>query len=421
MNKTFYDSVKSELFENILPYWQKFSRDKINPGFYGEIDNENHQNKEIERSVVMTSRFLWTYSAVARYTKNAEFLETAHFAYKIITEKYIDKKNGGVYWSVLPNGTPKITKKQIYGEAFCCYGLSEYAAAVKELEKNENAKSLCEEAMNYALDLYNLLETYALDKESGGYIEACAKEWTHTDDMILSPKDMNCPKSMNTNLHVTEAYTNLYRTLPVVFPDAKPIQVEVGNSLAALVQITTKKVIQENAHLGMFFDMNWNVLSDEISFGHDIEASWLLWEAVCELKNKELQEQIRNLVIKMADVTYEQGFDKENGCLENFYKPNENFLDKTRIWWNQAESMNGFYNAWQMTNDKKYEEICDKQWQWIQNYQSDKKGGDWWSAVDTNGKPILTEPKGGNWKTSYHNARTCLEILQRHEKSEKNN
>lgn len=420
MDKAFYDSVKSELFENILPYWEKFSRDNENAGFYGEIDNENRQNKKIERSVVMTSRFLWTYSAVARYAKNPKFLDLAHFAYKTIAEKYIDKQNGGVFWSVLPDGTPKTRKKQIYGEAFCCYGLSEYAAAVKELEKGENAETLCEEAINYALDLYNLLENHALDKKHGGYVEARAENWTHTDDMILSPKDMNCPKSMNTNLHVMEAYTNLFRTLPVVFPDAKAIRAEIGNSLADLVRVTTEKIVQKNAHLGMFFDSDWKLLSDEISFGHDIEASWLLWEAICELNDENLRKKNRDLVLKMADVTYEQGFDKKNGCLENFFKPGENILDKTRVWWNQAESMNGFYNAWQMTGDKKYEEICDKQWAWIQNYQVDKKGGDWWSALDENGEPILAEPKGGNWKTSYHNARACLELLQRREKSEQN-
>lgn len=417
MNKQFYDSIKSELFDNILPYWQKYSRDSVNTGFFGEIDNQNHQNDKIERSIVMTSRFLWTYSAVARFSKNKSFLEMAHFAYKVISEKYFDKQNGGVYWSVMPDGTPKVTKKQIYGEAFCCYGLSEYAAALKELETSVEFVQLSEKVMNEALEIYNLLETHALDKSQGGYIEACAVDWNKTDDMILSPKDMNCPKSMNTNLHVMEAYTNLYRTIPVVFSDAKPLQREIGDSLAKLVEVTVNKIVQKNAHLGMFFDMDWNLLSDEISFGHDIEASWLLWEAVCELGDEQLKSEIRDLVIKMADVTYEEGFDKENGCLENFLKDGGKVLDRTRVWWNQAESVNGFYNAWEMTGEEKYASIVEKQWAWIQNHQVDKKGGDWWNALNVDGTPILQEAKGGNWKTSYHNGRTCLELLRRSEKS----
>ena len=408
----FYQSINEELFQNILPYWDKYSKDEKNTGFFGKIDNDNVQDAECQRSIVMTSRFLWTYSAVARFTKDAKYLEMADFAYKVIIEKYFDKENDGVYWSIMPDGTPKVEKKQIYGQAFCCYGLSEYAAAVQELKKDEE---LAATAMNKALDIYNLLENHALDKENGGYIEARAKDWSKTNDMILSPKDMNCPKSMNTNLHVMEAYTNLYRTLPVVFADSKSIQSEVGQSLANLITVTQEKILQKNAHLGMFFDMDWNLLADEISYGHDIEASWLLWEAACELKDEELKEQIRDDVIKMAEVALDEGFDKENGCLENFllHSTTNPKRDRTRVWWNQAEAMNGFYNAWQMTGHQKYQEACIQQWNWIQNHQVDKTNGEWWSALDQNGTPILAEDKGGNWKTSYHNGRTCLELLRR--------
>lgn len=405
-------SAEQELFTNILPYWDKFSRD-TRPGcegFFGQIDNDNNCNTACERSIVMTSRFLWTYSAVARLTKNPEYLKMAHFAYKVITSKFWDKKHGGVYWSVLPDGKPKVCKKQIYGEAFCCYGLSEYAAAVKELENDED---LAENAMNLALEIFNLLETYARDSDDGGYIEARAKNWKPTNDMILSPKDMNCPKSMNTNLHVMEAYTNLYRTLPVVFPDAGPIRFEVADSLVDLIKITTDFILQPNAHLGMFFDMNWNLLDDEISYGHDIEASWLLWEAACELNDEETKSYIHDTVIRVADVALSEGFDLENGCMENFLKDNGKVRDRRRVWWNQAEAMTGFLNAWQMTSEQKYLDACYAQWNWIQNYQVDKAGGDWWNELDFNGNPILSEAKGGNWKTSYHNGRMCLEIMKR--------
>lgn len=419
MNKTLYESVKNELFTNILPYWEKYAKDTRPDcqGFFGNIDNDNNCNAACSRSIVMTSRFLWTYSAVARYTKDAKYLSMADFAYKVITEKFFDKKNDGVYWSVMPNGKPDVSKKQIYGEAFCCYGLSEYAAAIKELrEANQGTEqSLSEEAMNHALDLFALIEKYAKDPDDGGYVEARAQNWKPTKDMILSSKDMNCPKSMNTNLHVMEAYTNLYRTLPVVFPDAGPVQAEVGEALADLVRVTVQFILQPNAHLGMFFDMNWNLLADEISYGHDIEASWLLWEAATELGDEELKSEIHDTVIRIAEVALEEGFDKTAGCMENFLKDNGTVRDRRRVWWNQAESMNGFYNAWEMTKDSKYLDACEATWNWIQNYQIDKQGGEWWNELDVDGNPILTESKGGNWKTSYHNGRTCLEILRRSE------
>ena len=410
---SFYKSVEQELINDILPFWEKNACD-TRPGcegFYGSISSSGQADVEASRSIVMTSRFLWTYSAAARHFKNPALLKLADFAYRTIVSKYWDAENGGVFWSVYPNGKPAVSKKQIYGEAFCCYGLCEYAAAIKELRQNE----LAEEAMNYALDIYNFLEQYALDSQDGGYLEARAQNWSPTDDMILSSKDMNCPKSMNTNLHIIEAYTNLYRTLPVVFSDAKAIRAEVGDSLAALVRLTVAKILQTNTHLAMFFDMKWTPLSDEISYGHDIEASWLLWEAACELEDEELKSDIRDTVIRIADVALTEGFDHENGCMENFLRTeqNEKVRDRTRVWWNQAEAMNGFYNAWEMTGDKKYSATCLAQWQWILNFQKDKKGGEWWNEVDLNGNPILTEDKGGNWKTSYHNGRTCLELLRR--------
>lgn len=429
MDKQFYKSIKDELFSNILPYWNKYARDYKNTGFFGNIDNENIQDAKCQRSIVMTSRFLWTYSAVARFTKDPSYLEMADFAYDTIINKFFDKKHNGVYWSVMPNGKPKVSKKQIYGEAFCCYGLSEYAAAVKELRENNNSdsdkflrhselvsestESLSSKAMNKALDIFYLLEKYARDYDDGGYVEARAKNWKVTKDMILSSKDMNCPKSMNTNLHVMEAYTNLYRTLPVVFDDGKAIRKEIGESLSELVKVTVEFILQKNAHLGMFFDMNWNLLADEISYGHDIEASWLLWEAACELEDEQLKSEIKDTVIKVAEVALDEGFDHENGCMENFLKDNGSVRDRTRVWWNQAEAMNGFYNAWEMTGDEKYATACEKTWNWIQNHQVDKVHGEWWNALDEKGNPILEEAKGGNWKTSYHNGRTCLELLRR--------
>ncbi|MCQ2587569.1 MAG: AGE family epimerase/isomerase [Treponema sp.] len=443
MDQQFYQSVEKELFTNILTYWDKYARDYNNKGFFGEIDNENNADPKCQRSIVMTSRFLWTYSAVARMTKDPKYLEMADFAYDVIINKYFDKKHDGVYWSIKPNGRPKVAKKQIYGEAFCCYGLSEYAAAVKELREGEvspcgsskespipsagsdAARNAClkdseteqlpvsQKAMNKALDIFYLLEKYARDYDDGGYVEARARNWKFTKDMILSSKDMNCPKSMNTNLHVMEAYTNLYRTLPVVFEDAGAIRKEVGDALSELVKVTVEFILQPNAHLGMFFDMNWKLLADEISYGHDIEASWLLWEAACELNDEELKSEIKDTVIKVAEVALDEGFDKENGCMENFLKENGSVRDRTRVWWNQAEAVNGFYNAWQMTGEEKYAKAVEAEWKWIQTYQVDKIHGEWWNALDENANPILNESKGGNWKTSYHNGRTCMEVLRR--------
>ncbi len=410
MDAKFYDSIRKELKENILPYWEKYSRDTTagKTGFFGKIDNDNSQDFEISRSIVMTSRFLWAYSVAARFFNDASYLEMADFAADVILNKYFDKENGGVYWSVFPDGTPDLSKKQIYGEAFCSYGLSEYAAALADLRGDKAGAVL---HMNKALELFDLMEKYALDKKDGGYIEACAIDWNKTDDMRLSSKDMNCPKSMNTNLHVMEAYTNIYRTLSVVMPEASAKREEVGTALKNLIRTTNTKIRQNDEHLGMFFNMDWSRLDTEISYGHDIEASWLLWEAACELEDEEIKAETKPVTLNMAEVALTEGMDQESGAFENFFHNGKR--DRTRVWWNQAEAVNGFYNAWEMTGDSKYSDAVEKVWNWVLNHQIDKEGGDWWAEINADGTPNLKEPKGGNWKTAYHNARCCFELLRR--------
>lgn len=410
MDAKFYESIRKELTTNILPYWEKYSRDTTSgkTGFFGKIDNENNQDYEVSRSIVMTSRFLWAYSVAARFFNDKKYLEMADFAADVILNKFFDKTNGGVYWSVMPDGTPDVSKKQIYGEAFCSYGLSEYAAALMDLRGDKDKAVL---HMNKALELFDLMEKYALDKKDGGYIEACAVDWKETDDMRLSSKDMNCAKSMNTNLHVMEAYTNIFRTLPVVMPEATAKRAQVGTALKNLIHTTNTKIRQNDEHLGMFFNMDWSRLDEEISYGHDIEASWLLWEAATELEDEEIKSETKPVTLNMAQVALEQGMDNEAGAFENFF--NKGKRDRTRVWWNQAEAVNGFYNAWEMTGDSKYSDAVKKVWTWIIEHQVDKKGGDWWAEINPDGTPNLKEAKGGNWKTAYHNARCCFELLRR--------
>lgn len=410
MDVNFFKSIRNELTQNILPYWEKYSRDttKGNEGFFGIIGNDNSQNEKSPRAVVMTSRFLWSYSIAARFFKDTRYLEMADFAADVILNKFFDKTNGGVYWTVMPDGTPDVSKKQIYGEAFCCYGLSEYAAAIRELRGDKNQAEL---HMTKALELFDLMEKYARDRKFGGYIEACAVDWTETDDMSLSAIDLNCAKSMNTNLHVMEAFTNLYRTLPVVFPEAAAKRQEIGTALRELIHTTNTKVLQNDGHLGMFFNMDWGRIEDEISYGHDIEASWLLWEAACELNDTEIKEETRITALHMAEVALNEGVDSETGAMENLFHNGKR--DRNRIWWVQAEAINGFYNAWEMTGEKRYSDAVEKVWNWILNYQVDKTGGEWWWAVSPDGMPDLKNPKGGNWKTAYHNSRCCFELLRR--------
>ncbi|MCR5763568.1 MAG: AGE family epimerase/isomerase [Treponema sp.] len=414
MDKTFLNELNDELLNDILPYWINFAKDKESAGFYGSIDNMNVPDVNEERSIVMVSRFLWTYSAAYSIYKKQEYLDTADYAFHYLYARFLDVVHGGYFWSVNANGTPKVTRKQIYGNAFALYALSEYAIALYTAESN-NVKA--ENSSNYiikeALKLYQLLQDKAFDEKFGGYYEAKNRDWSWTEDTKLSEKDIDCCKSMNTNLHVMEAFSALILSLRTVMKDESEKIDSVRKSLSSLINVHLKYILQKNMHLALYFDREWNVLDPkEISFGHDIESSWLLWEAAESVGDFCDKDFVRKNIIEIADIALKEGFDDETGGMDNCLSHAGN-RDTDRIWWVQAEAINGFFNAWQLTQDEKYINAVKKLWAWICNFQKDKKNGEWFNCVHKDGTPDNSNAKGGNWKTCYHNGRVCMELLNR--------
>lgn len=411
--KEFVFFAHNELVTNILPFWKKHSRDLSTGGFYGTIFQDNTVDTDEPRSIVMTARHLWTFSAASRILKDPELLEMADYAYASIFARFIDPMHGGVFWSVHQDGTPAVTKKQVYGQAFAIYGFSEYARALFVV-RNEEKKA--KELLSHAISLFLLLEEHARDTKRGGYGEALARDWSKTKDLKLSEKDIDCEKSMNTNLHVMEAFTCLHQSLLLVTPEESSLISRVKEALFSLVQVTAKHILGSDGHLDLYFTFDWKPIGDPISFGHDIEASWLMWEAIEELGDVAfiadgLREELKKSVIRIAEISLQEGWDSKTGGLEN--EIHNGKRDTNRIWWCQAEAVVGFFNAWQMTQDQKFLDAAFATWKWIQVYQVDKENGDWFWSVNADGFPDLKEVKGGNWKTGYHNARCCMEIIQR--------
>lgn len=409
MEKQFYDELEAELSKDILPFWEKFAKDEKSEGFFGSIDNENKGNAEECRTIVMVSRFLWTYSAAARLYHKLDYLEMADYAYKYMGKYFFDTLNGGMYWSVKADGDVLDERKNIMGISYAIYAISEFAAALKEVRNLDYPSTV---VLDKAMAMYTMLQFRALDKENGGYWNAVNKDWTRTEKTAIGADDVECAKSMNTNLHVLEAFTNLYRCHAVVYPQQQDTRGLIGKSIAELVNLFTTKIFDEEKHLKFYFDEKWNeTVKAENSLGHNIEASWLLFEAVNETDNQELLEKTRQFAVDAARVALVEGFDRTTGGFEKSINGKEH--DTTRIWWNQAEALIGFFNAWELTGGEDFKSAFLKGWEWIKAYQIDKKNGDWFAAVTKEGTPVLTEPKGGNWKTSYHNARCCMELLKR--------
>ena len=382
--------LKKELTEDILPYWSK-KICKGDTGFYGRISGEEVIDPEAPVGAIMTSRILWTFSNAFRLFRREEYKTMAMQAKSLIINNFYDVEQGGIYWSINPDGTPLDTKKQIYAIAFCIYGLAEW-----------NRASGDEEALELAKKLYRDIEKHSFDTCKNGYFEAFTREWGEIQDMRLSDKDANESKTMNTHLHVLEAYTGLYR----VWKDGG-----LAAQLKNLIGIFLVRILGADAHLRLFFDDDWNCGYKIYSYGHDIEASWLLHEAALVLGDEATIGKVEKEVPRIAAAAGE-GFTAKGGMI--YEKDNATgHIDGDRHWWVQAESVVGYFNLWQLTGEASGLENSIECWEFIRNNLIDRENGEWFWSIRQDGTVNRTDDKAGFWKCPYHNGRMCMEIIER--------
>jgi len=383
--------TESELHE-ILSWWMQMSIDDAHGGFVGKIDHDNTIYPETPKGSVLNSRILWAFSAAYNMTHNGEYLKVAERAFHYIAENFIDKEFGGVYWSVDFTGKPLDRKKQIYALAFSVYGLSEFYLA----SKNENVKKI-------AVYIYNDILTHSYDEKFGGYIEALTRDWNQASELRLSAKDANEKKSMNTHLHLLEAFTNLYR----IWKDRS-----LKQRIIEIIRIFFDHIIDSKTdHLILFFDEKWNPKSNIISYGHDIEAAWLIQESAKIIEDDSLLEEAKTRSVKTARAAA-KGLDSDGGLWYE-YDVAQQHLTRQKHSWPQAEAMVGFFNAWQLTGDEKFLKRSLHSWEFVKEYMLDKKLGEWYWGVNADQSPMRQEEKLGIWKCPYHNSRACMEIIHR--------
>lgn len=392
MNSELKNEVRSCLTKNILPYWINKVEDHDNGGFYGRIDGRDHIHPEAEKGAILNARILWAFSAAYRVLHKKEYLEAATRAKDYIIQHFIDKEFGGVYWSLDYKGNPLDAKKQTYAIGFTIYGLSEYACATGD-----------KESLDAAIKLYHDIEDNAFDSKNNGYIEALTRDWQPIADMRLSDKDENGSRTMNTHLHIIEPYTNLYRVWK---------NPELKKSIINLLQIFTTHLLNTNTHhLDLFFDDEWNGKRNIESYGHDIEASWLLHETALVLGDEKILKEIEPIVKEIASAA-DEGLQPDGSLIYEHWK-DTNKYDTQRQWWVMCECIIGHVNLYQHFGDEKALEIAKKCWQYTKDKLIDKENGEWHWSADADGNINYDDDKAGFWKCPYHNSRMCLELLER--------
>lgn len=383
----FATEIKEHLVNDLIPFWQGL-KDEENGGFYGYLSYDLKLDKKAVKGCILNSRILWFFSNAYMVLGDPSLLESATHAYQFLKEHCVDDEFGGVFWSLTYDGKPEDTTKHTYNQAFSIYALASYYDASKNPE-----------ALEIAWKLYDLVESKC--KDEYGYLEAFTRSFEPEENDKLSENGVIAEKTMNTLLHVFEAYTELYRVTK---------EEKVAKQIRFMMDIIKDKVFnKEIGRQEVFFDRTWNTLIDLYSYGHDIETAWLVDRGLEVLDDEAYTNMLSPITKIITENIYNRAYidhslvnESENGV-----------VDTTRVWWVQAEAVVGFLNGYQKQGDKKFLDASVDIWNYIKKFFIDKRNGsEWfWSVKEDHTpdeKPIV-EP----WKCPYHNGRMCFEVLRR--------
>jgi mannobiose 2-epimerase len=385
--------LRQHLFGHILPFWSGPAVDHVNGGWMAWLANDLTPDRTQPKGLIVHARILWAFSAVFQVKPEPPIRQMANRAFEYLINRFWDAQHGGAFWRLDDTGKVLDDAKKIYGQAFYIYALTEFHRAFKS-----------EGALHRALTLFELIEQHAHDGEFGGYVEVCRRDWSEAGpEARLSDKDLNEKKSMNNHLHVLEAYTNLYRETQ------NPL---VEQRLHELIQIFLDRILDaRTGNLHHFFNEEWQVRSDTYTFGHDIEASWLLCEAAEVLDDPALLARVREVAIRMADKVLAEGVLPDGGlCYEG---KAGRIIDRGRECWPQAEAIVGFLNAYQLSGAPKYVVAAERVWDYVEQHLIDRVHGEWFWRINEDGTPEAKLPKVSEWKGPYHVSRACLETMRR--------
>ena len=386
-------AAERELREDILSFWASRAVDRERGGFVGAVSMDGRPDPAAGKGGVLNARILWTYSAALRRWPDPLYREMADRAFEYLLGHFWDAEHSGLFWEVDCGGRLLQGRKQTYGQAFGIYALAEYYRAAGNSE-----------ALGRAIRLFEDIELHSLDRAAGGYWEARGRDWTPIDDIRLSAIDMNAPFSMNTHIHLLEAYS----TLCLAWDDPRP-----RARLRALLEILLDRIVDPaGGHLILFFDQTWRPLSTTISYGHDIETSWLMCEAADIVGDPVLAARTQAAAVRMATAVLDEGYDSDFGGVYND-RLGDGHLNTAKDWWPQAEALVGFLNAYRLSGRVEFAAAALRTWQFIDSCVIDHGGGEWYTRVSREGVPEPGLTKADFWKCPYHDARAMLETMER--------
>lgn len=380
--------MDADLRQNILPFWLRLE-DRLYGGHFGLVDADGRVDIDAPKSTVFVSRLLWTLSAVSAHAEREACLAQAEHTRRFLLDRLRDA-DGAFFWSASRAGRPLDTDKHVYAQAFAIYALSTHARAAG------NAESLAA-----AKHVFDLIETRAKDP-AAGYSEAFDLRWEPVENGRLGCGEIGA-RTSNTHLHLIEAYASLVRTWPDPAPRAaleNLLRLFLGHFLAG-----------DGTHSHAFLDSQLRRLPGPISYGHDVEASWLLMDAADTLAEPTLRTELIPATNALCAAAAAGGQCEDGGWITQRTAGSE--PDTRRVWWVQAEAAIGLVDAALRMDDPRLMSRAEATWDFIDRAVIDRVHGEWHQRVDRLGCADPTQYKVGPWKDPYHQVRACLEIARR--------
>ncbi len=387
--KKMKEEIREHLQQSIIPFWKSL-RDDTYGGYYGYMGYDRVVDECAAKGCILNSRILWFFANAYLTLGDESLLSEAEHGFAFMKKYCLDREYGGVFWSLNYDGTPDDTTKHTYNQAFSIYALSSYYDASKD-----------EESIRIAEELYGLIEEKCRDE--GGYLEAFDREFSPMENDKLSENGVTADRTMNTLLHVFEAYTEFYRVTG---------KEEVKERLKWMMDMIAEKIYNPELHRQeVFFDAAYNPLIDLHSYGHDIETAWLVDRGVEIVGDPEYEAKMTPITKDLTRQIYETAYNRHSLANEC----ERGVVDTDRVWWVQAEAVVGFLNGYEKDVSRtEYLEAAREIWQYIKTYLVDtREGSEWYWLLDEDGVPYENKPIVEPWKCPYHNGRMCMEVIRR--------
>ncbi len=390
--------IRDTLQHTVLQFWVNHALDKEYGGIYGRLNRQGQPTEYTNKSVVLISRSLWSFSEAYRRYPDPAYQKMAAECLKFLREKMLDKEHGGYYFMVSRDGKIVDSTKQLNPMSYVMEGLAEYALAFHD---NQVAQE--------AIDLFRVIDRNAHDNQHGGYRIAFTADWQFIKDYKDGPNGAGSfgRKSYDWHLGLVEALATLY--------DVTGDQ-QVKTRLNELLDIFVNKIIDSEVGYGRYyFHDDWTVAdrdgdSKQCEYGLDLEASWLIVEAAQRVGRQE-DAKIRRASLALVDHALRYGFDKEHGGVYRTGPAMEPATNRDMEWWQQCEAMVAFLNSYQVTGDPKYWRAFDLEARFFMDRWVDHQYGEVYTALYHDGR--IDDTKVDPWKAPYHVTRACLEIVSR--------